>query len=592
MKTNQKKEYTEAFDGFKGLDTSSPIGSGRLSELRNFKVLDDGSLLKRSGFRVLSSLPQEPRGVRVYSDGGEEVILAVIGNSLYRILLSDGSYTSSEVFSTTEGRAGFFEAHGRLYIVDGAGIWRYTGGTSITEASGYASLYAKDLRANENVSPINESNKTNRPFNLLSSRIRIEYICEESSVGLLDVGIPLISIDGILLNGKVQDISGFSFTREKKGVLGNLECDRGTTVTLYVTVDKSGYEDSEFNSYTRTAVFDSFDATRVFLYGGNDANRFYVSDPIDDETFELQKKLYGEIDRLYFGVGESLGFGGMESISGMCKLYDRMMIFSKNRSWFSSSLCEDEGKERHGVALDVLSDICGCSSDDAVTLIGGATPITVSRGGIYKWSIDGNFEEEAVITRISDKISSHITQGFLRNAKVCYSRDTDELWFADPTSQNGEVFVYNRKLDVWYIYDGISAEQLFETGAGMAFLDNGIIYLFDTEDSYDRLVDGERDVEAVVASGGFDFGAPFKKKHVCGAHITCNLDGGSIKLSLDDGRALGDVEFDRSRASDIYAGAEFFDLKIRTSRTKCVRFELRALGRNRQRIYSAEFFAN
>ena len=166
------------------------------------------------------------------------------------------------------------------------------------------------------------------------------------------------------------------------------------------------------------------------------------------------------------------------------------------------------------------------------------------------------------------------------------------MWFGNPTSENGEVFVYNRRLGAWYIYDGICADRLFETGAGMAFLDNEVIYLFDENESYDRLVEGERDIEAVVASAGFDFSAPSKKKHICQAHIICNLDGGMIRLSLEDGRALADVEFDHSRASGTYAGAEFFDLKIRTSRTECVRFELRAPGPNRQRLYSAEFFAN
>ena len=184
MKTNQTKEFSEAFEGFKGLDVSSPIGSGRLSRLRNFRLLSDGSVIKRSGFRYLASLDGEPRGEISYSDGGEDVILAAVGKRLVRVSLGGGDIDSAEVFSGSEGRVEFFELRGRLYIAEDGTFYRYTGGVSAEPCEPYVPYYGKGW-------PVNSlfTGEVNEPLSLLTPKVRISYKSDIEQVTRLPVGL-------------------------------------------------------------------------------------------------------------------------------------------------------------------------------------------------------------------------------------------------------------------------------------------------------------------------------------------------------------------------------------------------------------------
>lgn len=587
MKTNQTKEFSETFDGFKGLDVSSPIGSGRLSRLRNFKLLPDGSVIKRNGFRYVVSLGGEPRGKISYSDGGEDVILAAVENQLVRVSLGSGSIDSAEIFSKSEGRVEFFELRGRLFIAENGTFYRYTGGVSVEPCEPYVPCYGVRWPVNsEFVGVVNE------PFNILTPKIRVSYTSSDDNIVRMKVGFPIKSIDAVFRNGVRIEDATFNIDREGVGIFceGFVGCI-GAEVEVFVTLDTEEHLDSGLGGCDRAAVFDSFENSRVFMYGGEDSGRFYVSPVVSEHKLLSQAQVYGGADPIYFYKGGEFRFGGMDSISGMCRVFDRMVIFSNHRSWVTSSLCDDVGSSRLGVIVEVLSETTGCTSDDAFRMIGGATPVTVSRGGIYKWSMDPDFEAEAVLTRISDKVSAHVGEDFLKNALVCYNHEGNELWFGSSISENGEVLIYNCENGAWWLYDGIFADSFLETGAGTAFLRDGDIYIFDGEAVCDRLKEGERDIEGEIESAGFDFSHMALKKHIVGANLLCELDGGRIALTLNDGRELGAADVDKSSASPLHVGADLFELRFRTSRTERVKFNLRAAGRSRQRVFGIEFFA-
>lgn len=585
MKTNQTKEFSEAFEGFKGLDVSSPIGSGRLSRLRNFRLLSDGSVIKRSGFRYLASLDGEPRGKISYSDGGEDVILAAVGNQLVRVSLGSGDIDSAEVFSGSEGRVEFFELRGRLYIAEDGTFYRYTGGVSAEPCQPYVPYYGKGW-------PVNSlfTGEVNEPLSLLTPKVRISYKSDIEQVTRLPVGLNLKSVDAVFRNGvRVKDATFFipSSDKTRVGCESFVGCSNAV-IDVFVTVDvKCG----GVSGCDRVAVFDSFEDSRVFMYGGEEGGRFYVSPTISEENLILQTQVYGIADPVYFHEGGVFRFGGMDSISGMCRVFDRMVIFSNHRSLVTSSLCDEVGASRHGVVVDVLSETTGCVSPNAFRMIGGATPVTVSRGGIYKWSMDSELEEEAVLTKISDRVSAYLGEDFLKNALVCYNHEGNELWFGSSTSETGEVLIYNCENGAWWLYDGIFADSFLETGMGIAFLEGADIYIFDGEAVCDTLKEGERDIEGEIESAGFDFSHTAAKKHVVGAHLLCELDGGRIVLTLNDGRALSAADVDKSSASPLHVGADLFELRFRTSRTERVRFNLRAAGQSRQRVFGVEFFA-
>lgn len=591
MKTENAKEFSEIYDGFSGLDLTSPIGSGKLSQLRNFRLLSDGSALKRGGFRLIGQTADAIRGAAAYVDGGEDVILAVSGAYLYRVT-AEGAVSSSRVFDTEEGKADFFELRGELYIIDGQKIYRYAGGVSAEPCSPHAPLYGKLWLANNNY-PGNQ----NEPLSLLTPRIRISYRNASNSISVLAVGLPIKSIDGLFVNGVSRMGEGYDgddvFTIHSKGdrvSCENFSVVNDSEIVLYVTIDGEQYSGDGIDGCNRAAVFDSFSQSRVFIYGGNDSGRFYVSPTVDEATLAQETSVYGRVDPIYFPKGGAVRFGGMDGINGMCRMCNRMLIFSSHRSWITSSLEDAEGVERLGVSLGVLSSTVGCSSEKALRVIGGAKIVTVSRGGIFKWSFDSEFEEEAVISRISDKVEPYMSEELLKNAAVCYDRDSGELWFGNRLSEDGEVLVYDMGRGIWWLYDGICAEQFIETGYGIAFVCGNRIYLFDNGKT-DVTEDGEREIVGIIESAGFDLSARSKKKQICDVRLLGELDGGSAEVEIEDGRLLGALSFNGEQASPIHVGAEFIDTRVSTSRTERARFTLRAHGKSRQRIYGLEFHA-
>ena len=586
MSNNKNKQLSERFNGFKGLDLSSPIGSERLSEFRNFKLLSDGSALKRGGFRYLSTLDGETRGEIAYADGGENVILAAVGNRLCRVSATDGSVSSAEVFSTSEGCVKFFCALGELYVYENGRFYVYAGGCQLHECTPYVPLYGKHWAVNR------EPGEVNEPFNMLSPRIRINYVGDSVRPELLKIGMKIKSVDGIICDDSVYTADRkdlFRLSEDRMGIV----CYNWSvyqTATVYLTLDVDDNKFPDFDACERVDVFDAFGDTRAFAYG-NGSGRVYVSKPISDSELKEPSLFYDKLTTLYFPKNEPQEFSGAERITSTCRMYDRMLFFSEHRAWATNSLQGDEGRERSHLLLGTVSNNAGCSSNDGLVLVGGANPVTVSADGINKWSIDSEFEEAMTLTPLSQKVRALLDGDFLKNALVAYNRGENEIWFANAASQNGEVLVYNCESRAWYLYDGINADKLFEVGNTLAFRNGNSYYLFDGEEGYDVFEWGEREIEAVIESATFDFQAPDQKKYIGRVYLTCDLDGGTAELKIADGETLARTRVDGTKASDFRGSIDFFDLKMRTGRTERVRFRITASGRQRQRIFSAIFFA-
>lgn len=581
-----KKEYSESFNGFGGLDVTSPIGSGKLLTFRNFRLLPDGSAVKRSGFSYICTLDGEIRGEKTYSDGNEEVILAAVGRSLVRVNVLDGTVTSKEIFESSAGSVKFFEFGGELYLVDGCALYRYEGGCEASRCQPYVPLYGEGWSTYQTV-----ANKVNEPFNALTPRIRITFNVTGSQVGTVYVGLKIKSIDGIWGSGKLIAPAAYKIHADGDKIVFYEYYFTGE-LSVLLTLDTEDYRNADFESCDRSEVFDAFEDSRVFVFGGDDARRLYVSSPVSEDAVCEQEEVYGFVAPIYFPNDEPVRFSGENPVNGVCRIFDRALLFSEFRAWVTSSLRTDEGRSRRGLLLETATDSAGCSSKGAVSIIGGANPVTVSHSGIYKWSIDDEFEEEMRLTRLSGSVEPLLDGGFSKNALVCRNRGDNELWFANKASENGSVLVYNCDSGVWYAYDGIVADALFEVGDTVAFRSQNSYYIFLGEEGYDCFEWGERDIEAVIESADFDFSQASVRKHIVRGEVTCELDGGELTLELSDGNRLFFESLEARGASATHGETEFFDIRMRTSRIQRARFRLSAPGRSRQRIYGVAFFAS
>ena len=574
-----------SFKGFGGLDLTSPIGSGRLQRLKNFKLLQDGSVIKRSGFSHFCTVDGEIRGEKVYSDRGEEVILAAIGQSLLRISVADGGVSASDVFDSDEGKISFFEYMGELYILDGFKLYRYLGGTSVERCAVYAPLYGKEWKVDTRSGVVNE------PPNALGPRIRVTYYAGSSRVYFLYVGKKIKSVDALYGNGVLIPKSYYTLNADMTEIVFHEYYFSGE-LCAYITLADDEFRDFGLEACDECYVFDAFECSRVFAYGDNEKGKLHVTAPVSEAEMAKQNEIYGRSEPLYFPKGEAISFSAANGISAISRMYDRVLIFSEFKTWFTSSLRTSEGRERRGLLLSGATDTVGCPSSMAVSLVNGDSPVTVSHGGVYKWSVDEEFEEEVKLTRLSEAVNSCFDKDFVQNALVCRNRGENELWFADSSSEEGTLLVYNLESKLWYLYDGINAERLFEVGESIAFRKGQSYYIFRGEEGYDCFEDYERDIEALIESTEFELSSLGKLKHINRVCAACQLDGGEILLKLVSNHEIFDRVLTSSEASKTHGAAEVFDIRTRTCRVGGARFLLLAPGRSRQRVYSLDFYTS
>ncbi|MBO5270928.1 MAG: hypothetical protein J6B77_09085, partial [Clostridia bacterium] len=124
---------------FPGIDRRSAHGGAR--EMVNFRIADDGTLVKRCGYDSVLSMPGTPRAVFEGFLDGEEIFYFLVGNTVFRRDgTSDTGYRKVDTVGSTEGEAAFAPFLGDLYLFDGEEVYVKTKGGFIT-VEGYIPLY-------------------------------------------------------------------------------------------------------------------------------------------------------------------------------------------------------------------------------------------------------------------------------------------------------------------------------------------------------------------------------------------------------------------------------------------------------------------
>ena len=218
-------------------------------------------------------------------------------------------------------------------------------------------------------------------------------------------------------------------------------------------------------------------------------------------------------------------------------------------------------------------------------MMGTASPVTVSRGSVYRLRLDPDLLEECEITRISDAIEPLLVGSSLADASVCYHQRRGELWLAARGA--ARILLYEPGRKVWYCYSGIRAERLFAFGDGVGFATGAEVFLFDEALGLDLLADGEHPIEAIFESGWLDFGDVSADKRLEDLVIVASLAGGELALSLRDAATLGEERITDTKG----APSGVYDCRLPTGRFRAARLTIRAVGPTRERIYRAELLA-
>ncbi len=492
--------------------------------LTDMRVLPDGSLERREGFSHRCTLPGVPRAMLECAAGG---FYALIGKYLYLADTDSGSVTRLAEVTASTGEAAIFRFGGSIFLLDGTDLWRYDNGTVISE-QGYAPLYGR------NWNPLSRGS-INEPLNLLTRKVRIHYRVSEETTRLV-TGIKLESIDSFELNGEVRE-----FGEGTTWYLGdNGSYIRCTTllpedsVIICATVSEDEFDRSALAVCTRAGVFSDGAAETVCLFGGTEPALIFLSRYVSVSELDEAHKAIPTSGELYFPANGIMTVGdGKAAVRQVCSVGGDALLVTDAAVY---RFVRRASLPPRAEPIDTLRGI-----DRGRAAAFGDGMLGVFENDICIWR--GN----SVGKRISDAtLTEHVAD--ITDACACPAHD--EVWFCEPSSEDGGILVYDHSADVFCRFTEAYADRLLRIGSDMGFLRGKEVYLFDRALDVDILSDGtEREIVGVAESAFIDFGIPDVTKRL--HRVSADVRGGEvlIELTADAGRKAARA-FDGKHVTD------------------------------------------
>ena len=306
------------FKKFKGIDRKASHGDSSVAyDMSNFRILPDGSLMKREGFSPLSTTGSAYRGVWSGKLNGKVLTFVLQGATISKMYPEERSFTSIGKISTMTGTANFIPYNNRLYLYNQNAFYHITE-DSVSIVDGYAPLYGKDW-------PSAKKGEVNEPLNLTSRHIRMTYIVDQN-VPYLQVDHAISSIDAVYINNAlVTDSSRYSLNRDMMyvSVSGLKINDR---VSLFLTIDESELDKADLMSCKRTAAYGDYKDNILLFWDGNKKNTMFASCSIDNASLEEVTSVYPDTLPLYISANAIFKLPKQENyITAVCPQYDRLL---------------------------------------------------------------------------------------------------------------------------------------------------------------------------------------------------------------------------------------------------------------------------
>ena len=558
-------EYT----GFEGIDRRSPAKGGGATDMLNYRILSDGSLQKRNGYRFLSSFSEPVRAFLSGYINGSFAVYALVGSKLLSVDLSDGGQTLVGEVNTTEGAASLFFYMNRLYIADGEDIYML-GEDGIAPVVGYVPLLGENWGSSY-------PGEINEPLNLLNPRARISYIITDEKSLFISTLYKVSKVDALYLNGVELTEKEYALDT-RLNVISMAGLCEGDRILAYLTFERDALERKRAVRNTEACVFGGISNSRVFMWGGEKKNLMFCTGFVTAENLRESIKRYGDNGELYFPMDNEFTVGdGRYAISTVGRHMDRLLIFPEGETWMADS--ESCGTE--DVPIMRINTENGCKVPYGVARCGN-DPVNVGREHIMRLTANTDVLEDCNAYVISDGIEELLPEGFFESASVYEDKRRGEVLFSGGENGDGRVFVYGNGGKNWYIYDGIPARLFFDTPDSFGFLSKEKLYVFDSELCEDIAEDGKaRQIPAFYVGQRLDFGHPFENKRLMGAEVRADTDGERIELSFVSDKGVEDRAALTGKAGIASYGVRpncgrFTDLKMRISSS----------AENAQRIYA------
>ena len=568
--TKSNQTLCVRYDSFEGIDTRRSH-SGGIRDALNLRILPDGSLQKRQGYRCIRSLDYGARAIWSGIINGSFACYYLTRNSVYTLDLATGEATFCATVATSEGRAQFFYFRDALYLTDTEKIYKILE-TSAEPIVGYVPLFGKDWGTGY-------PGEINEPLNLLHRHARITYKIEEGHSAYLPTLYPVGEIRAIYKNGELMSPSDYSFDSRFNTInIAGLEVGDALEADITFEGDTDSEQTAALLSSPYAYVFGGINNSRLFMWGGESDNTIFTSTYVSRESLREAEKHFEGCGHIYFRAGNQFTVGdGRYAVKAVARHFDRLLILTEGDAWIAdSSAC---GEEEFPI-MNVNSRI-GCFSDRGVVTVGN-DPVSVGRRAVFRWTSDTDELNECNAYSISEQISELLTPSFFKTAVVYADELRGELWFCSRAEQ-GIAWIYNLEKKAWTRFDNIAADAFFDADGDVGFISGENICVL-RDNCYLDYDSAESSVgtpiRASLVSGVIDLDTP-KKKRLKALRCSADLSENSleIKMLTNFGEEI--------RASILPPGQHSaHSVRLHSHRLDTFSFSIAADGADRERIHS------
>lgn len=558
-----RADVREVFDGFGGIGENG-LSTKKATDMRNFRLLSNGSLEKRCGWEVRNRFAGEVRAVWQGVIDGSGCIFVVVDESVYRFV----GETQALVGTLTEtgGQIDFAYYLDRLYLFDENEIYVYSEALKKFDvAYGYAPLFGVNWHPTD-------QGETNEPLNLFSKRLRVNYLNTEGHTSFV---LPYYasSIDCVRVDN--VRVSDYGFTKGSNIVTLSTA---GSYVEIAFTMSTSLQAYLNLRQCTRACV-ERFGARELLMtYDNREGREVFCSSRVDHNMLNYCKVAYSDVDPLYVKWDGAIAVGDpLHPITTICRQHDRMLVFS---ALGATAVIPDE--ESDALESYALLRGFGCTAPIDLRLDGDA--VILNESGVFRLRSGARDTDELEPIALSAGMEHMLTDSFLKNAVATSDRLHGELWLRDTTDEEGLVWVYQIARGQWYCFDNILADRFLLLDGETCFISSQSICRFD--EALDS--DGGRIIESRWESSVLGFSVPEALKRTLRMSLCADQGGNVTVITLATERREKRLTIQNlSKASP-----HLIDLRVPVGRFRLLRVCIRDVGMNRSRYDRLAFYAN
>jgi len=560
----KRAHISEIVQSFGGIGTASTKKQPACSDLDNFRILSDGTLEKRCGFKKKYAFSGAVRGFWEGFLNGALLCCAVSNSDLY--IKESGTFVKKLSLTTTSNTVQFVYYRDYLYLLDGKQIYVYMPQiNNFQPANGYAPL----IGYNWNPTSLGAFHE---PVNLFSDRMRINY---KNPDGSRSFNLPFYatSIDSVFADGK--RITDYSFTPGDSAFFVE-QSYSWLEVSFTASLNT---QNTEYINGSQQALCEWLDGREyLFLFGAKIGNYLFGTRPVDDAMLTACRAFYPLSDPLYCPADMQLAAGTASNpITSIYKQRDRLLAFHAN-----GALSLQVNDQSQIVSYPLLfghgctAKLSSLTVDDRIVIINPA--------GIFLVSSDASDPDRFTVSPITQAVPGLITTSFASNACAWYDAAHEELWFYDRTSSE-RIYVYHVQKQAWYTFSGFLPAFFLTYQGNIGFASESSIYLFDEGKNTDDGVP----ITAKMTTGYLFASSPETVKRISRLTLLASCGHNDLSFVLNTEKASIPINLSATIEQSLPV---LYDCRIGQGRFRLLQVILTDTGEYRTRIYRLAVFAN